>query len=278
MVTEILLFIVGVLVSAFGTLIGFGGGVFLVPILIIFFQFPIEVAIGSAMCSLLPAALITSFFSYREKNIDYVVASLIQPFAMLGTVLGAFLVAYIPVLHMQALFALFVSVTGVYMLVSHVQAKARKQGVLYRINRMPTSFIRKNHQKHIAYRLNGSLVSFFGLCTGTMAGLFGIGGGFLQTPIMIKVFKIPPQIAISTSLFLLVITSLTGISSHYWLGNVDWVKSAPLMLAFAVGAVLGRILKKQNRLHHPERMIGIGLLLAGASVIAHIFLKYEFNW
>ncbi|WP_345168549.1 sulfite exporter TauE/SafE family protein [Nibribacter koreensis] len=278
MVTEILLFVIGVLVSAFGTLIGFGGGVFLVPILIIFFQFPIEVAIGSAMCALLPASLITSIFSYREKNIDYVVASLIQPFAMLGTVLGAFLVAYIPVLHMQALFALFVSGTGVYMLVSHVQAKARKQGVLYRINRLPTSFIRKNRPKHKAYRLNGTLVSFFGLCTGTMAGMFGIGGGFLQTPIMIKVFKIPPQIAISTSLFLLVITSLTGISSHYWLGNVDWVKSAPLMLAFAIGAVLGKILKQKSHLHHPERLIGLGLLLAGASVITHIFLKYEFDW
>ncbi|QHL87560.1 TSUP family transporter [Nibribacter ruber] len=278
MVTEILLFVVGVLVSAFGTLIGFGGGVFLVPILIIFFQFPIEVAIGSAMCALLPAALISSIFNYREKNIDYVVASLIQPFAMLGTVLGAFLVAYMPVLLMQMLFALFVSVTGVYMLVSHAQAKIRKQGMLYRINRMPTSFIRRNKTKHLAYRLNGSLVSFFGLCTGTVAGLFGIGGGFLQTPLMIKVFKIPSQIAISTSLFLLIITSLTGISSHYWLGNVDWVKSAPLMLAFAVGAVLGRMLRKQNRLQHPERMIGIGLLLAGASVVIHIFLKYDFNW
>ncbi|MFC6997308.1 sulfite exporter TauE/SafE family protein [Rufibacter roseus] len=278
MLTEILIFFAGVIVSAFGTMIGFGGGVFMVPILIIFFQFPIELAIGSAMCALLPSALISSIFNYREKSIDYVVASLLQLPSMIGTVIGAFLVAYIPVLQMQAFFALFVIATGIYMLATYKKKQKRKQGMMYRLNRMPTSFIRKFHTKHKAYRLNGSLMAFFGLCTGTLAGLFGIGGGFLQTPIMIRAFKIPSQIAISTSLFILVVTSLSGISSHYWLGHIDWRKSLPLMLAFAVGAMLGRFLKKedQSSQHTSEKMIGIGLLLAGVSVVVHIFLKYEF--
>ncbi|WP_231583480.1 sulfite exporter TauE/SafE family protein [Rufibacter radiotolerans] len=279
MITEILLFLVGVAVSAFGTMVGFGGGVFLVPILIIFFQFPIELAIGSAMCALLPGALVASIFNFREKSIDYVVASLLQLPAMLGTVIGAFLVAYIPVLPMQVFFALFVLSIGIYMLATYRKVQTRQRGMMYRINRMPTSFIRKNHPRHLAYRLNGSLMAFLGLCTGVIAGLFGIGGGFLQTPIMIKAFNIPSQIAISTSLFILIITSLSGISSHYWLGNIDWNQSIPLMLAFAVGALLGNILKKRQATtsrKSSERLIGIGLVLAGASVIIHIFLKYEF--
>ncbi|MGV3538393.1 MAG: sulfite exporter TauE/SafE family protein [Rufibacter sp.] len=278
MVTELLIFLIGVTVSAFGVLIGFGGGVFMVPILIIFFQFPIELAIGSAMCALLPASLISTAFNFREKSIDYVVASLLQPTSMLGTVIGAFLVAYMPVLQMQFLFAFFVLVTGVYMLVTYKKKQKQKRGMMYRINRMPTSFIRKNHKRHTAYRLNGSLLAFLGLCTGTLAGLFGVGGGFLQTPILIKAFSIPPRIAISTSLFILVITSLSGISSHYWLGHIDWNRTLPLMLAFAVGALLGRGLLSQRTSsdQSSERLIGIGLLLAGLSVVIHIFLKYEF--
>ncbi|MBA9078088.1 sulfite exporter TauE/SafE family protein [Rufibacter quisquiliarum] len=278
MVTELLIFLIGVAVSAFGVLIGFGGGVFMVPILIIFFQFPIELAIGSAMCALLPASVISTAFNFREKSIDYVVASLLQPTSMLGTVIGAFLVAYMPVLQMQFLFALFVTVTGVYMLATYKKKQKKKKGMLYRINRMPTSFIRKNHSRHTAYRLNGSLLAFLGLCTGTLAGLFGVGGGFLQTPLMIKAFKIPSQIAISTSLFILIITSLTGISSHYWLGHIDWTRSLPLMLAFAVGALLGKgLLKKRaSSQQSSERLIGVGLLLAGMSVVAHIFIKYDF--
>lgn len=257
---------------------GFGGGVFLVPILIIFFQFPIELAIGSAMCALLPSSLISSIFNYRDKSIDYVVASLLQLPAMVGTVVGAFLVAYIPVLQMQAFFAFFVITTGAYILATYQKKQKRKQGMMYRINRMPTSFIRKFHNKHKAYRLNGGLMAFLGLCTGTIAGLFGIGGGFLQTPIMIRAFKIPSQIAISTSLFILLVTSLTGISSHYWLGHIDWSKSLPLMLSFAVGALLGKAIRKRKTSNQKssEKMIGFGLILAGASVLVHIFLKYEF--
>ncbi len=92
----LLLVLVGLLVSTFGTIVGFGGGVFMVPILIIFFQYPIELAIGSSMSAMVPAALISSFFNYREKNIDYLVASLIQFPAMGGTVLGAFIVTFFP--------------------------------------------------------------------------------------------------------------------------------------------------------------------------------------
>lgn len=278
MVTEILIVLAGILVSCFGTLVGFGGGVFMVPILIIFFQFPIELAIGSAMCALLPSSLISTIFNYREKSIDYVVAFLIQMPAMVGTVIGAFLVAYIPVLQMQAFFAIFVISTGMYILATYRKEQKRKKGMMYRINRMPTSFIRKFHNKHQAYRLNGSLMAFMGLCTGTLAGLFGIGGGFLQTPIMIRAFKIPSQIAISTSLFILVITSISGISSHYWLGHIVWSKSFPLMLAFAVGALLGKWIRKRRNSSQKssEKLIGFGLMLAGVSVVIHIFLKYDF--
>ncbi|RNI31545.1 sulfite exporter TauE/SafE family protein [Rufibacter latericius] len=259
-------------------MVGFGGGVFMVPILIMFFQFPIELAIGTAMTALLPAALVSSIFNFREKSIDYVVASLLQFPAMVGTLIGAFLVAYMPVLQMQILFSLFVLLVGIYMLVTYNQQKKRQRGMMYRLNRMPTSFIRKNHPQHRAYRLNGSLMAFFGLCTGTIAGLFGIGGGFLQTPIMIRAFNIPSQIAISTSLFILVVTSMSGISSHYWLGHIDWQKSLPLMLAFALGALLGKTLKGNHSATQQasEKLIGLGLVLAGLSVMVHILLKYQF--
>ncbi|WP_228466644.1 sulfite exporter TauE/SafE family protein [Adhaeribacter swui] len=276
LITPLLLVLVGLLVSAFGTLVGFGGGVFMVPILIIFFNYPIEQAIGSCMSAMVPAALIASFFNYREKNIDYLVASLIQFPAMGGTVLGAFLVTFLPVLELQFTFAFFVIIVGFYLLGTPKNSpKAlRHTGMMYRMSHMPTSFIRKNHQKHLAYRLNGSLVVFFGFLTGTIAGLFGIGGGFLQTPAMIKIFRMPVKIATSTSLFILLITSITGFTTHYWLGHVVWEKSLPLMLGFALGATVGQNLKKiESRLPRMDYLIGMGLFLAGITLIVNIILK-----
>lgn len=272
----LIIMLVGLLVSTFGTVVGFGGGVFMVPILILFFQFPIEIAIGSTMSAMFPAALIASFFNYREKNIDYVVASLIQFPAMVGTVVGALVVSFLPVIELQFIFAFFVIIISFLILGTPKNKNLghRKSGVMYRVTHMPTSFIRKNHHKHLAYRINGSVVALFGLMTGTVAGLFGIGGGFLQTPAMIKVFDMPSRIATSTSLFILTVTSLTGLCTHFWLGHVDWTKSVPLMTAFAIGAAFGQFFKRDDvSLPAIDLLIGIGLFLAGIGLIINIIIK-----
>ncbi|GAB3530354.1 sulfite exporter TauE/SafE family protein [Pontibacter brevis] len=272
---ELVLFIVGVIVSAFGTTVGFGGGVFLVPILIIFFGYNIEIAIGSTMSAMMPGAIIASLFNLRDRSIDYLVGILIQLPAMAGTVLGAFLVAFLPVQELQMVFAVFVLGIGVLMLLPPKKKEApRHTGMMYRIRRAPTSFIRKNRAKKLAYRLNGGVVSIFGFASGTVAGLFGIGGGFLQTPMMIKLFRMPAQIATSTSLFILVVTSFTGFISHFLLGNVLWSRSLPLMLAFAVGSVVGNLFKKKTpRGKKLERLIALGLLLAGIGVLLNLLMK-----
>ena len=272
---EIVLFIVGVAISAFGVTVGFGGGVFLVPVLMLFFGYNIEIAVGSSMAAMVPAALIGSYFNSRNHSIDYVVSTLIQLPAMAGTVLGAFLVAFLPVQELQMVFALFIIVVGITMLLPHTPKQApRHSGLMYRIRDIPTTFIRKNKTNHLAYRLNAGVVSVFGFLSGTVAGLFGIGGGFLQTPIMIKLFRIPAQVATSTSLFILVVTSFTGFISHFLIGNVLWSRSLPVVLSFAVGSLLGSLFKKES---HPaynlEKLIAIGLLLAGVGVLLNLMLK-----
>ena len=168
---EFILFLVGVLVSAFGVIVGFGGGVFLVPILIIFFGYNIEIAIGSTMSAMMPAAIVASLFNLRDRSIDYLVGILIQLPAMAGTVLGAFMVAFLPVRELQMVFAVFVLGIGVLMLLPPKKKEVtRHAGMMYRIRRVPTTFIRKNRAKKLAYRLNGGVVSIFGFVSGTIAG------------------------------------------------------------------------------------------------------------
>lgn len=275
MTQDLIMMAVALAVSAFGTVVGFGGGVLMVPLLILFFHYPIEQAIGSTMAAMVPAALIASFFNYREKNIDYLVASLIQFPAMSGTVLGAVLVSFLPVLELEFIFAFFVIILG-FLLLSETPGKGqlrRKDGMMYRVNHLPTSFIRRMKEQHLAYRINAGLVILFGFFTGTIAGLFGIGGGFLQTPVMIKVFGMPVRIAISTSLFILALTSLTGFLTHLYLGHISWPRALPLMTAFALGATGGQYLKKNDQPGPGiQVLIGLGLFLAGLALITHIIV------
>ncbi|MEW6220568.1 MAG: sulfite exporter TauE/SafE family protein [Thermodesulfobacteriota bacterium] len=82
--------------------------------------------------------------------------------------------------------------------------------------------------------VNFLLVSGLGLMVGLLSGLFGVGGGFLMTPLLMMI-GIPPTIAAATDANQIVAASSSGMFSHWRLGNVDY-KMGILLL---VGGFLG---------------------------------------
>src|SRR5699024_6177363 len=103
---------------------------------------------------------------------------------------------------------------------------------------------------------------FFGLVSGALAGLFGVGGGFMKTPIMLKVFKIPAKIAAATALFMIIITSVTGSVMHTLQGHILFEKSWPVALGFSLGAIIGYKVNTQISDSFLERLIGVSLITA----------------
>ena len=83
--------------------------------------------------------------------------------------------------------------------------------------------------------VNPFLVIGIGLIVGFLAGLFGVGGGFLMTPLLNLVVGIPMNVAVGSDLNQIVATASSGAYAHRKLGNVD-VKLAGFILA---GSILG---------------------------------------
>lgn len=273
MIEDLLIILLGLLVSSFGTVVGFGGGIFMVPALIVVFGYPIDLAIGSVMLALVPSAMISTYFNFRNQTIDFVAGTMLQVPTIAGTIVGALLVASIPVQELQYIFAAFVFTIGFVMLRSASRRERSKKNFFYKLNTLKPVIIRKNRSIKSAYRLSFSVVAFFGMLAGVLAGLFGVGGGFMQTPVMIKIFKIPPRVATSTSLFVIALTSTVGSISHYALGHVEWPYSAPVLLGFALGAFIGRFFTARIQKTTLEGAIGIGLLLAAGGVMANTFIS-----
>ncbi|MBH0163911.1 sulfite exporter TauE/SafE family protein [Fictibacillus sp. 7GRE50] len=66
-----------------------------------------------------------------------------------------------------------------------------------------------------------------GLCIGIFSGIFGIGGGFILTPVLI-LFGLPPLSAIGTSLMYSIGTSVSGVAAHLRFKNIIWKTAAVL--------------------------------------------------
>ncbi len=69
--------------------------------------------------------------------------------------------------------------------------------------------------------VNYLLVVGLGLGVGLLSGLFGVGGGFLMTPLLMMI-GIPPTIAAATDANQIVAASASGTFAHWRLGNVDF--------------------------------------------------------
>jgi hypothetical protein len=265
-ITIILIFSIAALVSSFGTLVGLGGGVFMVPLLILVFKIPIAQAIGSASLALFPAALISTIFNAKRGLIDYRAGIGMEIPTILGAVIGAMLTSILPIAPLEALFSFFIFYTGLKILgILKKESPSSQDGFLVRINSFGPQLVTKD------YTVGYLVLVLAGLFSGTIAGLFGIGGGVVKTPIMLKLFKMPARIATSTALFMIMFTGLSSAITHYRLGNVSLVHSTPVVLGFLIGPLVANMIAPQISNKSIEKLIGTALLLASIVLIGRKF-------
>ncbi|WNM22005.1 sulfite exporter TauE/SafE family protein [Flavobacterium capsici] len=268
----ILLIVISFLISLFGSIVGIGGGIFIVPILITFFGYPLELAVGTTMFSLIPSSMMSTFLNKKNGNVDFKMGVLLEIPTIIGVVIGSFLLTYFAPKNLEITFSILVFLLGSSFFVKRKQ-QVSKQSFFGKLNHLKPRFIIKNKKKNVAYRVSFQMVLFFGLLSGTLAGLFGMGGGFMKTPIMLKVFKIPSKIATATALFMIMITSITGSISHYLQGNVLIDRTWPVMIGFTFGAIVGHKISTNISASFLEKLIGIALIAASMVMLMN-FLNH----
>ncbi len=73
---------------------------------------------------------------------------------------------------------------------------------------------------------------------GVLSGIFGVGGGFLMTPLLIFI-GIPPAVAVATGANQIVAASISGVLAHWRRGNVDLKIGIVLLIGGLIGSTIG---------------------------------------
>lgn len=247
----VLLFLIGVISATFGSIVGLGGGIIIVPALIYLGprmlggEISTAVAVGTSLTVLIFTALSSTLTFMREKKVDfrsgwlYFITS--GPAAMIGASItgkvesGVFQLSF-------GIFMLFMA--GLLMLRDRLKPSA----IRWPIRRSFTDT--KGTVYEYGYNIPAALAVGFGV--GLISGLFGIGGGSLFVPLMVLLFRYPPHVATATSMFVIFLSSILGSLTHAWYGEVDW----SMVLLLAPGAWIGGWLGARI----VRRMSGKGLL------------------
>ncbi|MDY6841542.1 MAG: sulfite exporter TauE/SafE family protein [Pseudomonadota bacterium] len=119
-----------------------------------------------------------------------------------------------------------------------------------------------------------------GALAGTVAGLFGIGGGLMIVPVLMFFFdlqginpEIIPHLAIGTSLATIVFTSISSIRSHNKHGAVRWDLFRPMIAGIVAGALVGAWTASLMSGRALELVIGIFVILAGLNMMFRVAPK-----
>ncbi len=86
--------------------------------------------------------------------------------------------------------------------------------------------------------VNVFLLLGMGGAIGFLSGLFGVGGGFLMTPLLIFI-GVPPAVAVATEANQIVASSVSGVLAHWRRGNVDFKMGAVLLVGGIAGSTFG---------------------------------------
>ena len=86
--------------------------------------------------------------------------------------------------------------------------------------------------------LNALLLLGLGGMVGFLSGMFGVGGGFLMTPLLIFI-GVPPAVAVGTEANQVVAASVSGALAHWRRGNVDVRMGVVLLVGGFIGSTLG---------------------------------------
>jgi uncharacterized membrane protein YfcA len=230
-----------------GAMSGLGGGVFIVPALVIIAKMPMQVAIGASLISVVATSAGASVAFVRDGWTNLKVAMVLECATVTGAVTGAYLAGVVPVVILELLFALMMLQSAYFSLrkqddeiVEHGSPLAQR---LELAGEVPDDAGGMIHYEVVNVPGGAAMMVVAGL----MSGLLGIGSGALKVIAMDYIMHLPLKVSSATSNFMIGVTAGAGALVFLARGDVTTAIAAPVALGVTAGALVGsRILPYAN--------------------------------
>ena len=235
----------GAAAGAFGSLLGLGGGILIVPLLTLGFGLPLSEAVGvSLVCVIMTSSAAAGV--YLERHLANLrLGMTLELFTAIGALVGGS-VAFL--LDERLLSVAFAGLL-IYVAVSMARAPRDDPGP-----ETPASPDRDAGDPPIGRSASGTLDKLSGegyrvhglgrgivgaAGAGVASGLFGIGGGIIKVPLMNLAMGVPFRVATATSNLMIGITAAAGAVIYLIRGEIDPYVAGPTAIGVFVGATIG---------------------------------------
>jgi uncharacterized protein len=236
----------GAAAGLFGSLLGLGGGVLIVPILTLGFGLPLREAVGVSLV----AVIVTSSAAasvYLERHVANLRLGMsLELFTATGALIGGTVAFLLSDQILAGLFTILLVYTAFTMARHREPASADSPAVgdaptAAELDRQTSAFtaapdnldIRPYAIHHLGWGIVGSLFA------GVVSALLGIGGGTIKVPLMNLAMGVPLRVATATSNLMIGITAAASAIIYLVRGGIDPYVAGPTAVGVFLGASLG---------------------------------------
>jgi len=237
----IILIFFGFFVGVIGSVMGVGGGVFIVPLLVLSFHLPMQNAIAISLISIIATSSAVASVNV-EKGLANVRLGIYLEMAMaIGSIFGALLTSILPGKLLQFLFSIFLFPVAISMYLKAKKVK-KEENIQHTIekNIFGGSFFDPNKNSHMTYSAKRiPLATFFSFFAGGLSGLLGLGGGIVQVPVMNLICGVPIKAAAATSNFMIGVSAAASSIIFFKKGYIVPLLTVPLVFGVLIGSFIG---------------------------------------
>lgn len=191
--------VIGLVAGALAGMFGVGGGILIVPALVIVARIEQRLAHGTSLAATILLAASGAVGFALSGQVDWLVAALLFGGSSIGALVGTSALRRVNQTALRYGFALLLMLTAIRMLWDVPEATGRASISVMAVVALAAT----------------------GLVSGMIAGLMGVGGGIIMVPAQMLLFGIPGAIAKGTSLAVIVPTAIVGTQRNWRYQNLD---------------------------------------------------------
>jgi uncharacterized membrane protein YfcA len=244
------IFLSGAAAGFFGAILGVGGGIILVPVLVLAFHIPIHYAIGTSIMTVIATSSMAGTFNLERGTVNIRLGMLLEVATAAGALLGGTLAGVIRPPMLTSIFGAILPPIALLMWRKGANSGASTPAseTAYHMERLP-----------VAMGLS--------LGAGTVSGLLGIGGGIIKVPALAVFCNVPARIAAATSTFMIGVTAVASAFLYFGRGQVRPALTAVVVLGVLTGSASGTQVSQKLHSRQLTRLFALLMVLASIQLL-----------
>jgi uncharacterized protein len=265
----------GVIVGAILGLTGAGGSILAVPLLMAGLGWTLPQAAPVVLLAVCASATFGTVVAWDVTHVRYRAAALMGIAALFTAPLGLAVASLLPLPLLTASFAVVLAGVGARMLRQAISAPAEAAIVRATVsgdgNETGGRWIKVGENGRIVWNeVTFAVVAAIGALTGFVAGMLGVGGGFVIVPALRYASGLSMHSAVATSLLAVALISAVAAAGAAVQGvPIAWAAAAPFVLGALLGMFAGRKLAPRIAGPRLQQLFAVVMLLVAVGLFVH---------